>query len=789
MLHHFINKDAADAPVAEELFTGSNLLITVLDGIADRFFVKDTEGRYLMRNRASRDASGWPDSEVIGKTVLEMPFPPDHAQRYHDDDMRVIATGIPIINREEPHVRLDGGVGVYLTSKYPIRNISGKIIGLAGVARDVTEVRRANQDLMEARAGVSAHLDHMQLSVFELDADLRIVRWAGRAEELLGWSAREAEGRFIHEFDIVHEEDRERVAAAFERLRSGEEKSNTHANRNTHRDGSIRHCNWHNSVLRGHDGAARSYLCVAQDVTQHMQRMGRLHDSDRLLGTLIEATNTGYVLLDASGRILQANDKYMPYFGFHGVEDILGRFAMDLVKPDTSRVLAAALEQTLRLGFVHNLEIDVDIGRGNTVPFELNAKVEHTQEGPRIHLFFRDICQRRDAVRERQAIEQKLQEAQKLESLGVLAGGIAHDFNNLLTGILGNASLAASELPPGAPAQQNLEQIEKATWRAADLCKQMLNYSGKGRLVVGTLDLNLLVQETTELLRLSISKRTQLRFSLAEQRPFVCADATQLRQVIMNLVINASEATIGGDGMISVATGRIHADAAFLANFHSSHEACPGEYVWIEVADNGAGMSPEVRAKIFDPFFTTKSTGRGLGLAAVIGIIRSHKGAMNVSSEMGKGTTFKVLLPAADAKSAPNPALNPAPTQAVPAWAGKGSVLVVDDEEAVRITTSRMLESLGLEVVCASNGREAMEIFTKRPDFSVVLLDLTMPLMDGEATFQALRKLRADTRVVLMSGFNEQEAMARFAGKGISGFVQKPFNVAVLRAKFGPILA
>ncbi len=659
MLRCSINKDAADTPVAEELSAESNLLVTVLDGVADVFFFKDTEGRYLMRNRASREASGWPDSEVIGKTVMELPFPPDHAQCCHDDDMRVIATGTPILNREEPHARLDGSVGVYLTSKYPIRNISGKIIGLAGVARDVTEVRRANQEAMGARARVSAHLDHMQLSVFELDADLRVVRWGGRAEELLGWSAREAEGRFIHEFDMVHEEDHELVAAAFERLRAGEEKSNTHTNRNTHRDGSIRHCNWHNSVLFEPDGAVRSYLCVAQDVTQHMQMMGRLHDSDRLLGTLIEATNTGYALLDASGRILQANDKYMPYFGFNSVEDILGHFVVDLVQPDTARVLAAALEQTLRLGFVHNVEIDVATGRGKTVHFELNAKVEHTREGPRIHLFFRDICQRREAVMERQAIEQKLQEAQKLESLGVLAGGIAHDFNNLLTGILGNASLAASELPPDAPAKQNLEQIEKATLRAADLCKQMLNYSGKGRVVVGTLDLNQLVQETTELLRLSISKRTQLQFSLAEQQPYVCADATQLRQVIMNLVINASEATVGGDGMISVATGRIRADAAFLANFHASHTASPGEYVWIEVADNGAGMSPEVRAKIFDPFFTTKSTGRGLGLAAVLGIIRSHKGAMNVSSEMGKGTTFKILLPAADAKSESNSAPTP----------------------------------------------------------------------------------------------------------------------------------
>ncbi len=785
MLPPFISMEAAGDSTAEELSAESNLLLTVLDGIADAFFFKDAQGRYLMRNRASREANGWPDAEVLGKTVLELPFPPHHAQQYHADDMRVLATGVPIVNREEPHVRLDGAIGIYLTSKYPIRNIGGKIIGIACIARDVTEMRRANQELMEARARVSAHLDHMLLSVFELDAKLRIVRWAGHAEELLGWSARETEGRFMHEFQVVHDEDRERVAAAFERLGSGEEKSNTFINRNVHRDGSVRHCNWHNSVLRGHDGAVRSYLCVAQDVTQQMQLMEKLRASDRLLGTLIEATNTGYALLDASGRILDANDKYMPYFGFNGVEDVIGRSVMELVPSHIMKLLTAALEQTLRLGFVHNVEIDVALTNGRTVPFELNAKVEHTEEGPHIHLFFRDIFQRRQAVNERKAIEQKLQEAQKLESLGVLAGGIAHDFNNLLTGILGNASLAASQLPADAPAQQNLEQIEKATFRAADLCKQMLNYSGKGRFVIGQLDLNLLMQETTDLLRLSMSKRSQLQFRLAERPPTVFADATQLRQVIMNLVINASEATVGGEGMISVSTGRMHADADCLASSHASPEALPGDYVWFEIADNGSGMSPEVLAKIFDPFFTTKFTGRGLGLAAVLGIIRSHKGALKVNSEAGKGTAFKVLLPAADEKRA----ADPAPTTTAPAWTGRGSVLVIDDEESVRITTSRMLQSLGLEVVCANNGREGMEVFIKRPDFSAVLLDLTMPLMDGEETFRAMRKLRPETRVLLMSGFNEQEVMSRFSDKGIAGFVQKPFNVAVLRRKLGPILS
>ncbi len=777
--------EAESARGEDELSTESILLRTVLDGIADAFFFKDTKGRYLMRNQASRDATGWLDSDVLGKTVLELPFPPEHAQRYHADDLRVLSTGEPLLNREEPHARRDGTIGIYLTSKYPIRNTAGKIIGLAGIARDVTELRRTNEELMDARARVSVHLDHMLLAIFEMDAELRILRWAGRAEELFGWSAGEAEGRLMTEFDIVHPEDFADVSAAFERLTSGVENSNTLINRNNHRDGSIRHCNWHNSVLRNPDGTVRSYLCVAQDITEQVQSVEKLRDSDRLLTTLIEATNTGYARMDATGIILASNDKYIAYFGYNTIEEMIGRSAYDFLPPESIPVFTAAFEKTMRLGYVHDIEVDVKVARGGTIPFEFNAKIEQTSDGLMIHVFYRDISERRKAVDERHAIERKLQDAQKLESLGVLAGGIAHDFNNLLTGILGNASLASTELPADAPVQQNLEQIEKATLRAADLCKQMLNYSGKGRFTIGTLDLNALIQETTELLRLSTSKRAQLHFRLTGDRPFVFADATQLRQVIMNLVINASEATTGGEGILTVATGRIHADAAFLASAYAGPETQPGDYVWFEVADNGSGMSPEVQAKIFDPFFTTKFTGRGLGLAAVLGIIRSHKGAMKVYSELSKGTTFKVLLPAAAAHQIPSIP----PPRTSPIWAGKGSILVVDDDEAVRITTTRMLESLGLEVVCAIHGGDAMEHFTQRPDFSAVLLDLTMPIMDGEATFRALRQARPDVRVLLMSGFNEQEAMTRFTGKGLAGFVQKPFNVAILREKLAPILA
>ena len=396
-----------------------------------------------------------------------------------------------------------------------------------------------------------------------------------------------------------------------------------------------------------------------------------------------------------------------------------------------------------------------------------------------------DVTAQHQAEEERTLIERKLQQTQKLESLGVLAGGIAHDFNNLLTAVLGNASLARLELPPDSPAQESLAQIEAGAQRAAELCKQMLAYSGKGRFLVRRLDLSAVVRDTTELVRLSISKNAVLKFALAPDLPAITADATQLRQIVMNLVINASDAIAEKSGVIALSTGVLHADRAYLAETHLAPGIPEGRYVFLEVSDNGTGMSAETKAKIFDPFFTTKFTGRGLGLAAVLGIVRGHRGTLKVYSELGRGTTFKLLLPAAEGPVEEPPAS--AETGA--AWRGSGLVLVIDDEETVRTVAARMLRMMGFEPLLAIHGREGADIFASRPDeIAAVMLDLTMPVLDGTATLTELRRLRPGVRVLLMSGFTEHDALDRFAGKGLAGFLQKPFRSDELRSALRAML-
>ena len=395
--------------------------------------------------------------------------------------------------------------------------------------------------------------------------------------------------------------------------------------------------------------------------------------------------------------------------------------------------------------------------------------------------FAHDITERKQAEEERHKLEAQLQHTQKLESLGVLAGGIAHDFNNLLTGILGNASLALMKLPPASPVREYLGEIETASERAAELCSQMLAYSGKGRFVVEAINLNEIVKEMTHLLKISISKKAILDFNLPDNLPAIEVDITQIRQVIMNLVTNASEAIGDRSGTISISTGAMECDRDYLSETYMEEQFREGVYVYMEVSDSGFGMDKEIVDKIFDPFFSTKFTGRGLGLAAVLGIVRGHKGAMKVYSEVDKGTTFKVLFPALERP--PAGAIEKESAQ-VETWHGSGTILLVDDEKAVRTVGKSMLETAGFAVLMADDGREAVEVFRERRDEIVLtILDMTMPHMSGEEAFREIRRINNNARVILCSGYNEQEVTNRFAGKGLTGFVHKPYQYQALIEK------
>lgn len=386
-------------------------------------------------------------------------------------------------------------------------------------------------------------------------------------------------------------------------------------------------------------------------------------------------------------------------------------------------------------------------------------------------------------------IETKIQHTQKLESLGVLAGGIAHDFNNILMTVLGNTDMALQSMTPKSSSYRHLQDIKIASIRASELCRQMLAYSGRGRFVIENIDLQKTIEEMAHMLEISISKKAVLKFDFADNLPPIEADATQIRQLIMNLITNASEAIGDRSGVISISAGAMRCNRTYLRDTFLGESLKEGMYLYIEVADTGCGMDKKTVELMFEPFFTTKFTGRGLGMAAVLGIMRGHKGAIKIYSELGKGTTIKLLFPALDSIKA-LPKLSEADKSiAKEDSIGRGTVLLVDDEEAILAIVGEMLELFGFKVITASNGREAVEIYKQRKDeISCVLLDLTMPHMDGEEAFRELRQINKNVRVIISSGFNQQEVTQRFLGKGLAGFIEKPYQMKALKKKLKEVL-
>ena len=443
-----------------------------------------------------------------------------------------------------------------------------------------------------------------------------------------------------------------------------------------------------------------------------------------------------------------------------------------------------------------NRSLELELAERRRLAGELRALNESLEQRveQRTQELRRALDEVRDAAEQRRRLEQRMQQTQKLESLGVLAGGVAHDFNNLLTGILGQAELARAEGPAEGPLGERLAQIELTARRAAELTRQLLAYSGRGQFVVRPLALADLVRDTLPLVRASIPRTIAIEVDTPDDLPAVEADATQLRQVLMNLVLNAAEALGDRPGTIRVAADYREVDDAGLADLRHGDEVLPGRYLCLEVADDGPGIAPEVQARIFEPFFSTKFTGRGLGLAAVLGIVRGHRGAIGVRSVPGAGATFTLLFHASDRPpdrrpDPVHPSSVPPPRPASDAPGARGTALVVDDEPAVRRFAVFVLARMGFDVVEAEDGPQALDEFRRHADgIRLVLLDLTMPRMSGERVLDELRRLRPDVPVVLSSGFDAPEVAARTAGDGRTGFVQKPYPAADLETAVRRVL-
>ncbi|MCP3982342.1 MAG: PAS domain S-box protein [bacterium] len=649
------------------------------------------------------------------------------------------------------------------------------IVGLVRFQRG--QVRRAE----ERRYRSLIELSHGLIFTHDLGGRLRSMNPAG--ERLLGYSAAQLVGRHLEEF--LSPIDGSRIGAYLERLESNG--TDTGLMLLSAAEGEQRILAYRNAVCRGSDAGGSYVLSSALDVTELKRAEEQLRKVEARYHDLYHNAPDLYFTVNRDGIVRSVNRFGAACLGY-GLADLVGRPLLDLVHEQDVETMHAKLHAAFgRRPLSGDLEFRMLHPMGSTLWFQERMRAVEGNDGAELELQIvcRDITDRKRVEEERQQLQAQVQHTQKLESLGVLAGGIAHDFNNLLSGILGNAEVALMDLPHGSEVREPVETIRGCAMRAAELTGQMLAYAGKTSFEPKPFNLTHLTEEMGNLLSSVISKKARLVYECDAELPPILGEAAQMQQIVMNLMTNASDALGDRSGTITVRARVRRVDTAFLAGMLLGDDLEPGNYVALEVQDTGSGMDAEAHSRIFDPFFSTKFVGRGLGLAAVLGIVRSHRGAIRVDSRPGHGTTMTVLFPIAPGEVT-QPVVQPEPPAQ---WRGSGTVLVADDEDVLRAMLKEVLERQGFSVLTAIDGHEAVDVFNRNAhEIRAVLLDMTMPGMDGREAFDRIHVANPATPVVLLSGHSEQDAVDNFPAPGPAGFLHKPFPMQMLIEKLRQLL-
>ncbi len=671
---------------------------------------------------------------------------------------------------------------------------------MAALERELAAVRAERDELLADETRWRRRTEQSPLGIIAYRPD-GTVKYANRAVRELFELTEEESALLVAQYNIL-EDPRLRASGTLEHIRkafAGEVSilSPTLYERSSPIEGRpVRR--WLEGVmypLRDGEGVIREVVLIHTDTTPLRRAEEDLQESRDLLRRqiaeleLLYATApVGLCLVDRDLRYVRINEM-MAAFNGRPPWDHVGRTIREVL-PSLADDIEPVYRRVIESG---EPALDVEIqGTTATEPREerrwlVSYHPLRSESGAvrAVSALVQDITERKREEEERRRLELRVQHAQKLESLGVLAGGIAHDFNNLLMGILGNADVALVRLAPESPARVPLERIKVASQRAAELTSQMLAYSGRSSFRAESLDLNRVVEDMTHLLRAGISKKARLRFELAEVLPSIRADATQVRQVVMNLITNAADAVGDDEGVIHVTTKVVEVDRPSLLHCDVGELRASGFYVSLEVTDSGTGMDEATRRRMFDPFFTTKSTGRGLGLAAVLGIVKRHEAALRVESAPGAGTRFTLLFPSS-AKSSQLTRPGPA---SEPNLDGGATILLVDDEPTVREVTETLLQEAGYRVLLAADGNEAVKAVKEHGSgIDLVLLDISMPGLSGEEALEEMRSLEPGVRVLLSSGYAEPDTGA-LPTENLAGFIQKPYGAEELRRTVAAALA
>ncbi|MDQ5985615.1 MAG: Sensor histidine kinase RcsC [Syntrophus sp. SKADARSKE-3] len=760
----------------------------LLENIGNVVFKLDHKGIIRYISALNKEIWGYDQDEIIGKYFPEITCHEDHERlmnrfldhyhNYRNFDSHVV---FRVINKH-------GAIKWARAATRPLIE-NGSFMGVIGILSDITDMK-----LIEEALKVS---DDKFRHVFQTNPDaISITRLRDGTyvsindgfTKLTGYEDSEIIGRSDADINIwANIEDRQHL---IDMLKENEAIINFEVPFRR-KDGGIKYGSI-SSVVITLDGEPH-LIKVTRDITDRKLAEDALHRSEENYRRSIDDSPLGMRIVTRNGETIYTNHAILDIYEYDSINDFK---TIPVEKRYTADSYAEHLvrKEKRRNGEEGPTEYTISIiTKNNHIRYLHVFRKEILWDGQYQFLVtYNDITNQKRLEEERLDMERSLLHAQKLESIGLLTGGIAHDFNNLLMAILGNLELALGDISPVSKARPFIKNAAQASKRAADLTQQMLAYSGKGHFVTKALNLAELVEENIHIFKAGIPKSVTLNLQLKRDLPVIFADAGQVQQVVMNLITNAAESIIEENGSVTLSTGLAFCSDIDFEHSRITEKPNPGQFAYLEISDTGCGMDEETKKRLFDPFFTTKFTGRGLGMSAVLGIVRGHKGALFVDSEIGRGTTVKVLFPIwerrcfprrpSNASSRPHHRANHKP-------AISDTILVVDDEVAILNLCKARLERLGYRVLMAADGKEAVDIFREHVlDIVCVILDLTMPRMDGLSAFRELRLINPKIKVILSSGYNEEEATKHFIDTGLAGFIQKPYELKDFRKELERVI-
>ncbi len=732
-------------------------------------FLVDASGRYIDANPAACELTGYSLAELTQKSITDLIDKASVSPKDLPGFGQLLKTGKANV---QTRAKKKDGTFFWMT----VNAVASGNGTFTAYCQDITKQKLVEEKARQQEARLQSIFLAASVGI-GLVQDRKLIEVNDRICQMIGYASEELIGQSARIF-YPSQEDFDYVGQQkYEQIRK--KGTGTVETRWAHKDGSIINILLRSTPLDPNDFSI-GVTFTALDITNQKRAEAELKESEERYRALFDRSSDCVFLHDLTGNFLDANEAALRLLDYEKAEITALNF-QSLVNDQDLEMAMQVLQQILEKGFQEKTtEFCLRSKKGEIKCVEtLSSVVYRNGEPYAIQGIARDITERKKLEQDRLALENKIQQVQKQESLGILAGGIAHDFNNLLAVILGNAELAMMDLKGQPQLMESVQEINEAALRSAELVKKMLEYSGRGQLSIASMNLTELIDQNSLNFKESIAKRIELKYQIDSSVPAVMADASQIRQVLLSLITNASEAIGDQNGSITLRTGQLSLDEASRSETaNQMHPSAPGDYAYFEVVDNGSGMDDYTRARIFDPFYSTKFIGRGLGLAAVQGIVRGHDGGIFLDSKLGQGTTFRVLLPLAPAPEAAEAQSD----QAIPARPILGTILLVDDEKSVLSIARRMLQRLDYDVVEAVDGMEAVDIFLKDPDrFAGVICDLSMPRMDGEQCFLELRRIRPQIPFLLTSGYNKQEMKQRFSRHHFSNFMQKPFRLEVLK--------